>query len=48
MKVKNVKRFAKTVVRRLSWRGWKILPKVWIEREDVEGNKGYFPRGGKK
>jgi len=29
---------------RLRAGGWKLRPKVWVERKDREDNKGYFPR----
>ena len=27
--------------------GWKVRPRVWIEREERETNPGYFPKGKK-
>ena len=42
--VNKWRKLASKLSRLLTVRGWKIRPKVWIEKKDVESNQGYFPR----
>lgn len=45
---KAFNRILRAVDKALTMRGWKIRPKVWVENEKVETNKGYFHKTNRK